>query len=300
MQALRLHYTSQAEAALRTALPQLQAVRTFRTGTTVSSAVFDPVDANEVASADRRHRLDLGRQDRPPPGAHVAERLQRHRRCRRCGLQPDRHRGRSGLRGRHGGLVRRGQRKETAVDQLSVADCQRCELHRQHRRSWPSRRRTVSPCGSPRDGFTSCPTRRRTRSPSTRGNPLKLVAATANGAVIWNMRASRAELPNTRVCERRRVQPRRQRGRDCCQLRICTYLRPLHPQGVVALDAGEGAANSAAFSPDGKLVVAGYKSGTTRVWDVSTGFQLTSLAGNASEVHGTVQPRRQRSRDGKR
>jgi WD40 repeat protein len=53
LQALRLHYTSQAEDALRAVLPELQAVRTFRGGTTVYSAVFDPVDANKVASADR-------------------------------------------------------------------------------------------------------------------------------------------------------------------------------------------------------------------------------------------------------
>ena len=53
LQALRLHYTSQAEDALRAALPELQAVRTFRDGTTVYSAAFDPVDANKVASADR-------------------------------------------------------------------------------------------------------------------------------------------------------------------------------------------------------------------------------------------------------
>ena len=53
LQALRLHYTSQAENALRAVLPELQAVRTFREGTTVYSAVFDPVDANKVASADR-------------------------------------------------------------------------------------------------------------------------------------------------------------------------------------------------------------------------------------------------------
>jgi WD40 repeat protein len=53
LQALRLHYTSQAEDALRAVLPELQAVRTFRERTTVYSAVFDPVDTNKVASADR-------------------------------------------------------------------------------------------------------------------------------------------------------------------------------------------------------------------------------------------------------
>ena len=45
LQALHLHTTSQAEDALRAALPLLQAVRTFQDGSTVFSAAFDPVDA---------------------------------------------------------------------------------------------------------------------------------------------------------------------------------------------------------------------------------------------------------------
>src|SRR5262249_13136906 len=53
MRALRLPDTSQAEAALRDALPQIQAVRTFRTGTTASWAAFDPLDLNKVASAGK-------------------------------------------------------------------------------------------------------------------------------------------------------------------------------------------------------------------------------------------------------
>jgi len=53
LRALHLQYTSQAEDALRSALPDLQAVRTFQLGTTVNSAVFDPANSNEIASADR-------------------------------------------------------------------------------------------------------------------------------------------------------------------------------------------------------------------------------------------------------
>ena len=52
LQALHRITPSQAEDALRTALPTLQAVRTFQDGTTVYSAAFDPADANLVASAD--------------------------------------------------------------------------------------------------------------------------------------------------------------------------------------------------------------------------------------------------------
>ena len=53
VQAWRLKGTSQAEEALRGALPELQAVRTFPVGTTVYSAAFDPADANKVVSGDR-------------------------------------------------------------------------------------------------------------------------------------------------------------------------------------------------------------------------------------------------------
>ena len=53
LQAWHLQPTSQAEEALRTALPELQEIRTFQVGTTVNWAAFDPADANTVASADR-------------------------------------------------------------------------------------------------------------------------------------------------------------------------------------------------------------------------------------------------------
>ena len=49
---LHKRYTSQAQGVLRAALPELQAVTTFNDGPTVFSAVFDPADANKVASAD--------------------------------------------------------------------------------------------------------------------------------------------------------------------------------------------------------------------------------------------------------
>ncbi len=45
-------YTAQMEAVLRAALPDLQSAGTLQDGPTVFSAVFDPADANEVASAD--------------------------------------------------------------------------------------------------------------------------------------------------------------------------------------------------------------------------------------------------------
>ena len=133
LQALHVHYTSQAEDALRTALPGLQAVRTFRESTTVFSAAFDPAHANKVASADdngiawmwdmrtgrRLFKMSLGG-------------LTATGGCRPRGLQPGRHRGSRGLRGRPGGRIRHPQRQETAFCSRSIT-CQRHRVPGQHR-----------------------------------------------------------------------------------------------------------------------------------------------------------------------
>jgi WD40 repeat protein len=54
---------------------------------------------------------------------------------------------------------------------------------------------------------------------------------------------------------------------------------------IAALDAGHAAAEVAAISPGDGLVVAGYSSGATIVWDVSTDTQLTQLAGNNGSIN---------------
>ena len=52
LQALQLRSTSQAEDALRAALPGLQVRRTFHDGSPVAAAAFDPADPDKVVSAD--------------------------------------------------------------------------------------------------------------------------------------------------------------------------------------------------------------------------------------------------------
>jgi WD40 repeat protein len=54
MKALRIGRTSQAEGALRAALPELDEIRVFRDQATVYSAAFDPASDNEVVGADDR------------------------------------------------------------------------------------------------------------------------------------------------------------------------------------------------------------------------------------------------------
>ena len=53
---------------------------------------------------------------------------------------------------------------------------------------------------------------------------------------------------------------------------------------IAALDAGHGAADSVAIGAGDELVVAGYSSGATIVWDVPTRTQLTQLTGNGGLV----------------
>jgi WD40 repeat protein len=54
LEALRIRNTSQAEYALRAALPDVDEMRVFADKATVYSAAFDPVNDNEVVSADDR------------------------------------------------------------------------------------------------------------------------------------------------------------------------------------------------------------------------------------------------------
>lgn len=53
---------------------------------------------------------------------------------------------------------------------------------------------------------------------------------------------------------------------------------------IAALDAGHGAADSVAIGMGDELVVAGYSSGVTIVWDASTRTQLTQLTGNGGLI----------------
>ena len=292
LQALRLHYTSQAEDALRAALPELQAVRTFREGTTVYSAVFDPVDANKVASADRY-------------GAWIWDVKTGHRLVRMSlggfavtgaayavAFNPA---GTEVAVGYADGKValfdaRSGRELQSAnvfgsamvndvefigsTGELAIATEQGLAL-------WQPQNR--SRCC---DILSHEPANTIAADPR---NPLEFAVATVNGTVIWNVSGS--------------GKPRQQR---LPQGPWSTNDAAFSPDGsevvtadsdgnvrvydlatfkaVMTLDAGEANAWRVAFSPDGKRIVAGYSSGRARVWDVSTRLQLTLLAGNASGV----------------
>jgi WD40 repeat protein len=292
LQALRLHYTSQAEDALRAVLPELQAVRTFRERTTVFSAVFDPVDANKVASADghgvawiwdvktgHRVRMSLGgfavtgaafAVAFNPAGTEVAVGYANGR----VALF-DARSGRELQSAKVFGSARVNDVEFVgSTGELAIATEQGLALWQPQNRSRCcdilSHEQANTIAADPR-------------------NPLEFAVTTVNGTVIWNVSGS--------------GKPRQQRlPQDLWSTNDAAF----SPDGsevvtadsdgnlrvydlatfktVMTLDAGEANAWRVAFSPHEQRIVAGYSSGRARVWDVSTRLELTLLAGSASGV----------------
>jgi len=303
LKAWDLHGTSQAEQALRTALPELQMVRTLAVGTTVRSAAFDPVDANKVASGDRYgivsiwdvktgHRLQLslggfdvtgaaGAVAFNPAGTEVAAGF--------VGGQVG-----SGFAG--GGQVAlfdasSGRKLQTAslrgspgingivflgsTGQLAIATQQSLVL-------W-----------QPQGGSSCCQVLSSTPANTIAAdpaNPGEIAVTTAGGPVIWTIggpgRPRELQLPegSSWSANDAAFSP------DGSQLatadsdgKVRVYSVATR-KTVMTLDAGDADATSVAFSRDGSQIAAGFSSGMTRVWDVSTRLQLTQLAGDTARI----------------
>ena len=292
LQALHLQYTDQAEESLRSALPGLQAVRTFQDGTTVSSAVFDPVDANEVASADRHGMASMW-------DVKTGRRL--------MGMSM------GGFNVTGGALA---VTFNPAGTQLGVgfAGGQVALFDTTNGRKLQSAQVPGSPAvndveflGSkaalaiatqhsldvwlPRNKSKCCYVLSRQPAGTIAvdpQNPLEFAVTTAVGTDIWNLSSSRAR--QQRIPEGLWTTNDTAFSPDGRQIltadsdgTVRVYdLGSVHP--VMTLDAGEVDATSAAFSPDGRQIVVGYSSGEARVWDTSTRLELTLLAGNAASV----------------
>ena len=300
LQALRLHYTGQAEAALRDALPEFQAVRTFQDGEPVWSAVFDPVDANKVASADtygavwiwdvktgrRLVRLSMkggftvtGTADAVafnPAGTEVAV-------------------------GYHGGTValfdaRSGKELQSinvgpgvtdarfvgSTGELAIATQRGVGLWLPQYGS--SRPRCCDIVSSNEQANTIA---------VDPANPLELAVATDTGTVIWKLRSDLRPVQHLSLGQGQGTGL----GNDDAEFspdgskvvtagsdgKVRVYDVATLKE-VMTLDAAEEVPTNAVFSPDETRIVAGYSSGTTRVWDATTGLQLTLLTGDASAV----------------
>ena len=297
LQALRLHYTSQAETALRDALPNVQELRTFRDNTTVPSAVFDPANANLAASAEKNGVTQIwdvktGRVlfSLTPKGGFHATGTANTVAFNHAGTKVAVGYGLSQVV-----LFDVGSRRQVAETNVgsSVNDVQFMgrtdELAiaaRDNVRLWP--RAVPLSCGG---AFTAEQANTVTADPR---NPLEFAVATDTGTTIWQLRSN--------YCPRHHRPlnagaPSKLGNNDAEFNPAGTQVVTADNDGFVRvydlatfqeareLGADEGTATSASFSSDGQEVVAGYTSGAARVWNVATGFPLTVLAGDASAVN---------------
>jgi WD40 repeat protein len=289
LQALRVRDTSQAEDALRTALPELQAVRTLPDGTAVFSAVIDPVNPDEVASADQSGVTsiwDVKTGDRlarmAPPGGFavtgtagtvafnpagtevavgygsgtVALFDVRNRKELRSGSVP-------------GSPVINDVEFLGGPGELAIATSKGVFL-------WP-----LSNGSRCCDNLSSADAN--SISPDPR-DQLEFAVGTPDGTWVWDL----AGTPRSRLVSPYRVNgvAFSPDGTEVAEADTDGYVSVYNVatgKEAMLLSAGESDAWRVAFSPQGQLV-AGYASGTARVWDASTGLQLTVLAGSASGV----------------
>ena len=292
--ALQLHYTPLAEEALRAALPELQTVHTFRDGTTVGSAAFDPMDDTKVVSGDFSgitSMWDTG------TGKQMAS-------MSLGGYQTT------------GGAVAAFNSSGTEVavgygnGQLAVFDARtRKRLYSTTDGSVPVDAITflgstgmVALAGQQNVALwqpgSKCCTTILSKQPASDvsqnpQNRRQFVVTTNSGdAVLWTI--SDTGKPQSRPLETHsatvfvndaKFSPDGSKivtalGNGSVEI----YNVALPGTPTATLNAGQPQAWTVAFSPNGKQVVAGYSSGMAVVWDVATGQPLTELAGSTGGV----------------
>jgi WD40 repeat protein len=295
LQALRRHHTSEAEAALRNALPQVQDIRTFRLGVTGNAAVFDPANANKVASAGSdgaasiwdirtgRRLVTLLRR-----GRHAADETAYTVAFNPAGTEVAVGYGlgavvvfdaRSGneLKWTNAGVPINDIRFVGSTGDLALATSRGIGL-------WLPQK----------DGESNCCDVLSHEQASTISvdphNSLELAVATDSGTAIWTLRASGPSLAqhhglDTGEDDDAEFSPDGKEvvtAGDDGNVRVYDVATS---NEVMTLDADETIAESAEFSPDGNWIVAGFSSGTARVWDAGTGLPMTLLEGSASAVN---------------
>jgi WD40 repeat protein len=289
LQALHLQSTGQAVDALRQALPEGQAIRTIPTATTASWAVFDPVNANEVASAGKDGTASIwdiktGRRLvwlRPKSGFAVTGTANAVA-FNSAGTQVavgysngtvvlfDASSGRE-LRP----IINVGP---SVYDVRYVGGTGELAIATQGGiRWWRPGRGLVTLSHAQANTIAIDPQ-----------DPLTWAVATSypNATVIWNLHASPPTHRSVGVGDYDAEFSPNGRQVVLADSSGLVYIYDLATfKQVWLLDAGEGTANSAAFSQNGQLVVSAYKSGSALVWDAATGLKLTSLIGNASTVY---------------
>jgi WD40 repeat protein len=287
LQALHVSANSQAAAALRQALPAIQEVRTLRNGPTVFGAVFDPRNPNEVASAGKDGAtwiwdVRTGRRLRRlwPKGGFADNGTADAVAFNPAGTQV--------AVGYGGGLVAlfrasNGKELPTRISTGWIV----------HDVRFIGRTGALAMATSggvrvwrPGQGLSTLSGTASYRIAVDPHDPQQFAAATGDGTVIWNLHGKvpthRLLGPGSNDAEYNSL------GSEVVTADGDGYVRIYELAGfkkVITLDAGEGTAYSAAFSPGGNLVVSAYGSGATRLWNVATRLPLMPLAGDASSVY---------------
>jgi WD40 repeat protein len=291
--ALQLRRTPQAEEALRAALPGLQTVRTFQDGTTVGSAAFDPMDDTKVVSGDfsgitsiwdattgrRLVRMSQGGY-RTTGGAVAAFNSSGSKVAVGYGNGPvvlfDAHTGKKLQSAADGSVPVEAITFLGSTGIVAMASQQNVALWR------PGSKCCTVLSNQPASDVSPNPQ-----------NPRQFVVTTSSGdAVLWTI--SGAGKPQSRPLETHsatmfvndaKFSPDGGKVVTALADGSVDLLNVASPGNPAAkLSAGQPAAWTVAFSPDGKQIVAGYSSGMALVWDVATGQPLTELAGNSGGV----------------
>ncbi len=304
MQAWHLQPTRQAEEALRTALPELQEVRTFQVGTTVDWAAFDPADANTVASADRYgiasiwnvttgHRLMLSLGGFNATGGADAVAFNQ------AGTQAA-----VGFADGHVAVfdTRTAKKLEstTVTGSPTVNDVEfiggtgvLAIATQKGAYLW-----------SPGNGSTPFQMLGHNQNLLSGGvstiaadpeSALKYAVTTDSGTVIVELSQSDLSIMQTQSLSQGQPAGTLDWGAafspDGSQVATADGDGKVRVYSVatgtpvMTLDAGDAEATSVAYSPDGSKIAAGYSSGMTRVWEVSTRLQLTQLVGDTARVN---------------
>ena len=302
MQALRLQDTSLAEDALRTALPEIQEIRTYQTGAPVDSAEFDPVDPSRVVSAGKDGSVwiwdgETGRRIMSlspksglghdgsadivafnPAGTEIA-----------VGYSSgqvvvfDASSGKELQSTDAGAAVEGAQFDGTGI--LAIATRKGAYLWSLGKESAPSQMllNGANILSSGANTIAVDP-----------DNPLKFAVATDNGTVILTLRQSDPSIMQQQPLNQ--GQPSGTEDLDAEFSANGQQVVTADADGAVrvydlatskeamTLAAPQGTPYSAAFSPNMQMIVSGYSSGKALAWDAVTGTQLTELVGNAGTV----------------
>jgi WD40 repeat protein len=296
-QALALYDTSQAEDAMRAALPDVQEMGMLPTGPPVFGAAFDPADVNKVAGAGQDGNAWIW-------NVKTGQRL---------GLRPQTGSGSLGAANavafnpagtqvavgyQYGDVIvfstSGSQLKQVNVGQvvndiqfvgstgeLAIATYQNAVLWVPQDGSHP----TYVLYNGPANAISFDPV-----------NNLKFAVATDSGARIFKLNSDlrvassggvSLSAPSGLVSNdvQFSIDGTELAAADADEVVRVYDVATSSDKQIAVLDAGHGVAERVAIARGDKLIVAGYSSGATIVWDTSTRTQLTQLIGNDGSIN---------------